>query len=257
MKLIILTYLLSLFVLSNLALDAQVKKPNIKILVLIIACDHLPVYTELQKLWRSYMHYDPEHIEAYFLKNNPYQEVECKIEGDTIWSQRWDTEIPGIINKTLLSMEILASRLHEFNYILRTNLSSFYVFDRLLNFLETSPRNHLYCGSDIGSCSTIASGCGFIITPDIYQMLVRSKNYFMNNETHSDDFLIGQFLNVNDVPLKHHERMDLMPLSAWELNKNNIPANIFHFRVKNEAHLRLKYDVLVYSELIKMFYKKG
>ena len=36
-----------------------------KVLVLIIASDNQPVYLELQKLWRSYMHQDRKHIEAY------------------------------------------------------------------------------------------------------------------------------------------------------------------------------------------------
>ena len=41
---------------------------NLKVLVLIITSDNLPVYPKLQKVWKSYMHSDPEHIEAYFIR---------------------------------------------------------------------------------------------------------------------------------------------------------------------------------------------
>ena len=121
--------------------DATGNLPNvprdIKILVLIICSDNLPVYPELQKIWRSYMHYDRNHVEAYFIKADPKLDVEYKIDNDVIWSKTDECLIPCITNKTLLSLEAMSSRFSDFDYVLRTNLSSFYVFPRLLNFLRT------------------------------------------------------------------------------------------------------------------------
>lgn len=47
--------------------------------------------------------------------------------------------IPGILNKTVKGLEFLQPCFSDFDYILRTNLSSFYVFPKLLNFLHQAP----------------------------------------------------------------------------------------------------------------------
>lgn len=143
---------------------------NLRVLVLIIASDQFPVYVELQKIWQSYIHSDPEHIETYFIRGDPNLPTSYEIKNDIIWSKTdegWSPASAGIINKTVLSLEAMLPRLHEFDYILRTNLSSFYVFPRLLKFLETLPKKRCYAGSNTGGDSPIASGCGFIISPDV------------------------------------------------------------------------------------------
>lgn len=55
---------------------------HMKILLLISSSDDQPIYPECEKIWRAYMHLDPDHVEAYFFKSNPELEVPCKIEGD-------------------------------------------------------------------------------------------------------------------------------------------------------------------------------
>src|SRR6478672_11271514 len=88
-----------------------------KILVLIIASDDEPCYIELQRIWRSYMHQDLDHVETYFIKADPSLPFQSVIDGDVIWSQSSETIIPGIINKTIMSMELLLPRIKtEFNY---------------------------------------------------------------------------------------------------------------------------------------------
>ena len=104
-----LNYPASLFPSDDNALLLNPKKAHskIKLLVLIIASDNLPVYVEEQKIWRSYMHLDPRHVEAYFIKGNPQLPANYFFKEDVIWSQTQDCIIPGILNKTLLSMEAL------------------------------------------------------------------------------------------------------------------------------------------------------
>ncbi len=116
---------------------------DMKILVLIIASDNLPVYVEEQKIWRAYMHLNPKHVEAYFIKADPTLSTPFAIKEDIIWARGAENVRPGVLNKTLLAFEALLPRLHEFDYVIRTNLSSFYVFPRLFTFLETLPKEQL------------------------------------------------------------------------------------------------------------------
>lgn len=233
--------------------SSKKSKEDIKVLVLIIASDDYPVYGELQKIWRSYMHYNPKQIKAYFMKADPNLTTMNLIADDIIWTKTSETLVPGIINKTIQSMEVLLPVIKtEFDYVLRTNLSSFYVFDRLLTFLENMPRENVYCGSPFGYTNGV-SGCGYILSSDMVELLVENKSFF-NDQLAPDDILIADFFYSKNIFARYHDRMDLMPMSIWNDNKNFIPLNAFHFRVKNEPSLRLTDDIYVHSQLLKMFY---
>lgn len=238
-----------------LKVEAALPQNELKILVLVIASDDLPVYKELQAIWKSYMHLDPDHVEAYFIRGNPNLSTDFEIQEDVIWSKTDENVIPGILRKTVLSLEALLPRIEEFDYVLRTNLSSFYIFPRLLQFLHTLPKKECYCAF-IGEAQGIwyGSGAGFILSKDLVQMLVRDRQLIPNHPLH-DDVLIGAFFQLKQIPVLPAPRTDLPTLSEWFAIKDHIPANAFHFRVKNAyEHLRSRDEVFIQSELVKMFY---
>jgi hypothetical protein len=253
-------------ILCNTFLDAQKnissqtsKKAHgdIKLLVLIIASDDFPVYPELQKIWRSYMHNDEEHVEAYFIRAKPDLASPYEIKDDVIWIKSEENLIPGILNKTVLSIDAFLPRIQngEFDYVLRTNLSSFYVFPQALEFLKTCARNNFYCA--VGS-DGIGSGCGFFMSPDVAAKLAENKKFVLTPHfsiSSFDDIVIGQFFRMNNIPLTPCPRVDIQTMEAWEQIKENIPLDVFHFRVKNPHDLRLDHDVYIQSALRKMFYK--
>jgi len=98
-------------------------------------------------------------------------------------------------------------RIREFDYVLRTNLSSFFVFPRLFEFLKTLPKQRCYCGSGEG----FGSGCGFLLSPDLVKMLVLHKNELWNQSS-NDDVSIGHFLQKKGVALLPAPRRDLLTL---------------------------------------------
>ena len=239
---------------------------DMKILVLIVACDYNPsyiyaaanepVFPELQKVWRSYMNYDPEHVEVYFMKAKSDLATDYEIEGDTIWCKGTETWIPGILNKTILSMEAMLPRLHEFDYVIRTNLSSFFIFPRLLKFLETLPKEKCYCGERFTySHWAFAQGAGIIFSSDLVKMLVENKNQIFNSSI-IDDAALGLFFHDHQVELIEPSlyRMDILTLQSWDANKDKIPPLIYHFRLKNHAGLRIPDEIFVQREMVKMFY---
>lgn len=251
----------SLLVIFNLVIFQENNAKEIKLLVLIISSDYCPIdecsiYLELQKVWKSYMHYNPTQIESYFIRADAEMPTKFKIEDDVIWAKTkegWPPASDGIIKKTILALDAISPRLHEFDYILRTNLSSFYVFPRLLKFLETLPRKGCYCGSGEG----FASGCGFILSSDLVKLLIAHKNEFLDKIHYSDDdVLIGAFFKKHGIKLLPHSRLDLLTLDIWNQMKNKINASVFQFRIKNDNHsARLTEDLQIYSDLLKMFYK--
>lgn len=242
-----------------------------KVLGLIIASDQEgSVYPELQKLWKSYMHLDRGHFEMYFIKANPNLSSEFFIDDDTIWIKTEENLSPGILNKTLLAMAQLKDRIgNEFDFVLRTNLSSFYVFPRLLKFLGTLPSKQCYCAVPfeevIGSTTIQAgSGAGFILSTDLVNLLVEHLDVLLNDGSHPDDVVIGRYLYQQGVTIIPSIRKDFLSLEDWiaypyfdsSLQRSMMidysSENVFHFRIKTTD--RLKHDLLIYKNLIKMFY---
>lgn len=244
----------AVFCLQGSQEDTTPEKP-VKVLVLNIASDDLPVYGELQNIWRQYMHRYPEQIEAYFMKADPNMDTDIRIEGDVIWVKCEESLRPGILYKTLKALEYFLPRIKtEFTHVLRANLSSFFIFPRYLSFLNTCPRIGFYGGSDIGGGKLIGTGSGFTISRDVAALLVKNQKKLLKT-TLPDDIAIALFLREKDIPLQLHIRKNFFSLEAW-LNVNGfINPKTFHIRVKSrDAARRITDDVFIHNQLYKMFY---
>lgn len=240
---------------SNLKATGGNTSRNIKLLILILASDDYPVYCELQKIWRAYMHSDPENIEAYFIKADPNLPSDCLIDGDIVWLKCEECIKPGIINKTIMSFEHFLPRIGtEFTYVLRTNLSSFYILPRLLTKLKTYPRRSFYCSADSGTSYT-GSGAGYILSPDLVELLVNNKHHFLDNTSWYDDGLVGEFLNEKGIRVQRHDRIEFHSLQEWYAKKNTIGNLIFQCRIKGPTwDIRLQEDIYIHKELLKQYY---
>lgn len=229
---------------------------TIKILVLVIASDNFSIYCALEQIWQSYMHLDPAHVEAYFLKGDPNMSVDAEIRGDVIWCKTEENLIPGILNKTILAMEAMLPRLSDFDFVIRTNLSSFYVFPRLLSFLDLLTPPDCFYASCLSSKGIIfGSGAGIILSIDLMKHIVDNKSKLLN-QTARDDMILGSFmLKQSKKNIISASRMDFMTMEAWMKDKDSIPDYIYHFRCKNEnPDLRMSDELYIHKELVKMFY---
>lgn len=233
---------------------------DIKCLILIIASDELPVYLEEQKIWRSYMHSDPDHIRAYFMKCDPSLEDTCVIRGDTIWCKMEECLYPGILFKTLVSMEKILGEDPDIDFIVRTNLSSFYIFPRLLSFLANLPKEKCYCASPIGYASPsprqdewlfFGSGAGIILSRDLAHLMVQNQSNLLKIGA-CDDVVIGDFLYEKKIPLMPCVRYDI----AGEPKgiSLSIPEIYFHIRCKCHPQARSTVEPYIQYALLQKFY---
>lgn len=244
----------------------QLESREIKTLVLIIASDDSPLYAHFQRTWKSYMHLDPEHFECYFIRGNENLPTKYSIEGDTIWSKTKECMTPGVLNKTLLSFAALSSRIDEFDYILRANLSSFFVFPRLLEFLKTLPRQGCYSGIHHGKGGSAGAEClgkwvngsGMILSVDLVKMLTKHFDALFNYQGPNDDVVIGAVFAMNNIPILLSRYLEIYELSTWNAVKNAIPPDVFHFRIRTEPQItREMVDGYIHSTLLTMFYPES
>jgi hypothetical protein len=120
----------------------------------------------------------------------------------------------------------------EFDYIYRTNVSSYLDLRRLRQFIGDKPKNNFYAGLR-GNHRGIdfASGCGYFISRDLVLKVLRNKDLWDHNLI--DDVAIGKLL-IRDLNVDLHEieRIDLhsVDLDSRQIIEN--PLNVFHYRCK-------------------------
>lgn len=245
---------------------------ELKTLVLIIATDDKPAYRELQKIWEAYMNSDPKHFEVYFLRGDPNLSTAFKINKNEIIVKTEEGFAPGILNKTILGMEALQPRLNEFDFVIRTNLSSFYPFDNLLKYLAKLPKRRCYCGVSLYQTKELGlppeldivpfiSGAGIILSPDLVHLMLKNHQEFEKYKTMPDDVFIGLFYFKNKIPRIAAQRWDYPTHQGWLMNEQAIEDHAYHFRAKYSYNFRTAADpfeeeLLTLKALLKKYYSK-
>jgi hypothetical protein len=162
---------------------------------------------------------------------------------------------PGIFLKTVRALKL---RGKNYDYVLRTNLSSFIRLKVFVGIAKWFPRFGLYAGKRVTSrCGKkFATGSGFILSRDMVKKLVGSSRFVSGTE-YADDVLVSILLKSRIVPMA---RLDLTkylaPLTRSQLDRivKTIKENgYYHIRIKNNSN-REKIDLQIADHLTKRFY---
>ena len=223
-----------------------------KILFLILASDG-GVYTELQAIWRSYIHKWPETIEAYFYKANPRLATEYDISGDVV-TVRCSENLASVAKKLQLALKAFEPRLSEFTYICRPNLSSFFILDRYLKMLEPLPRERLCFAKEHLHPAVFPTGAGFTISPDIAKAILAHP--FPQHVTGGDDVAVGGVLKEMGIKIRNTARIDFTDRRHWDQRLEMVKKDsaIFHLRVKHEIPSRCATDLELHRIFLNLFY---
>lgn len=214
-----------------------------KVLVLIIANDKHP-YIMFEYLWRKYMNIDIT-FECYFIKadntiNKNY------IEDQTVYI-KCEENFDNIFYKTVEAFKMF--NIQSYNYIFRTNLSSFIVFHKYKKWLETLPKEKVYNGSIRWHTRyPYASGCGFTCTPDVIQLFMQSnqKNYVV------DDITFGKISLENSIKVSTAPLNEIyIDTFQQELEQFNQYECAFHFRLRSCDRNN---DLSIYLKLMNIYY---
>jgi hypothetical protein len=218
-----------------------------KILVLILASDNSDTYIKLQQLWRRIICLD-KNIESYFIKADPniHEEIVC-IE-DTIYVKCEET-YRNITYKSKKAFEFFSDRIYEFDYIFRTNVSSFIDFKKYKNWLNRLSKNRVYNGNISWHGPIIyASGCGFTCTPDVVEKFIEAEY----SNSYIDDVYFGE------ICMSHSIQVTSAPLNMITFNSmldemalfNSFDC-AFHFRLKSEDR---NTDIELFKILLGNYY---
>lgn len=211
-----------------------------RIIILIIANDSIPQYIEMQSIWKQYMNTHPN-ITSFFIKNDITIEspIQYIPEENTIYYKDNESLTPGIINKTVKSIEYCLENM-EFDYIYRTNLSSFLDLNKMYDYFLKI--NRIHYGGVIGNLDDgmpFASGCGFVLSKYACKYILKNENVLFESN-HYDDVAIGNLLNPV-YGIEHISRIDINNMSE---EKFIMDENTFHYRCKSDGNHCVTVDII-------------
>ncbi len=194
---------------------------NKKILITVLSLEQEP-YISLEKTirdtWASKPYPNVDIIYYYGGSD------EIKLVGDKFYSNTSE----GLYNigyKTLNLFDYLLKN-HDFDYIFRTNSSSYVDIEKLLTFIKDRPSEKFYSGV-IGKHNNIlfASGSGYFISRDLVDLVVRERNKWDHKLI--DDVSLGKLMSENGIKIYKGKRCDM-------INYTHNMNNHYHYRVKTE-----------------------
>lgn len=150
---------------------------------------------------------------------------ELKVDNDKIFLPQEE----GFINmgkKTILLLEYILQN-YEFNYIFKTNTSSYIDLNLLNEYIIDKPKENLYSGI-VGNHNGIefVSGCGVLLSKDMVELFVNNKDKVRHDII--EDVSMGLFFKENNIKIIPGPRFDVN-----FSNENSIPNNHFHYRCKD------------------------
>ncbi len=200
--------------------------------MLVISSDTYPVYTQHREVWKTYMKSHPE-VECVFITYRPLVFLPTRTDDTLVLRgvERYGT----IYGKTIEALQYFLTR-RQYDYIVRTNLSSVWDFRRVRAYLETQPRERLYAGQTGVNPETgipFASGAGILMSSDVARTLL--ANAHIGREVKAfDDVAIARALLASGISPSPLPRVDFLSLAHYEEHHSKIPEGSFHYRVKHE-----------------------
>lgn len=237
-------------------------------IILIIATNDTQHFINCRNVWKKYMNLYSD-IKIFFIYGKLLSPLLDKNENDLVFDSVVDSNV-ATIHKSLLAMKYISCN-YTYDYLIRTNLSTFWNIKLLPDLLDKCPKNKCYSGAHNLSpfyinnnnnnkliTTNLYSGICIIFTPDIVDLIF--NNLTKINFTLPDDISIGLFMSDfefnsfttnNIATYEKYTILDENQLKE-EINKG-ITNNYYLYRVKNNSNRELT-DFMIYKLLLKSIY---
>lgn len=241
------------------------------IIFLIISSSDIPVYNLMKNIIDMYCEKSKKTypLKHFFVEFNENINENIILDKNTIIIKGTESVIPGIALKTLISIEYINDH-YKYDYIIRTNLSSFWNIPHLYKLFKNIRKDKLLAGIIIDNDLRqhlgrgilyqhgrkkvpFISGTGIIISYDI-AVLLTNKNIPLSDTKsimlHNDDVFLTYMLKQITTMRSLNNNQIYYLIDINTPLPNNI-SNILYFRIKS---INRNYDVEVFKRLAKRIY---
>ena len=209
---------------------------NKKILIVVLSFDKEPYVTLENTIRNTWAFEKPKGVEVIYYYGNSKED---KLIGDKLFLNAPEG-LRNVGYKTLKMYQYVYENFN-FDYVYRTNSSSYIDINKLQSFVRDKPMEKFYCGVIGRGVKGInfASGSGYFISKDLIEVVLKNKSKWQHG--YIDDVALGLLLN----------NYKIYPGSRFDVNNiENIDINHYHYRVKTPGNRQI--DV----KKMKMIYEQ-
>lgn len=208
--------------------DSDVK--NTRYIIERLKPEWKPLYSVMRSVWLAYHQVNPN-MKVVFVYGGGTKEFEPQ-SYDWIYENVFENNHPGILQKTLLAMKD-ATELYDYDFLVRTNLSTFWDLNNLETRLALLPKSKCLTGTEIRSKDPEGNSYHYIAGYD----MVFSRDLIEDIIPHSEEVLKQRvYCNMED-------------LSLCEAVKKYSGVNLYSSQRSHAAHLSMNpYSDHIYTK---------
>ena len=211
---------------------------SIKVIMAVLDGGSNPLYDEMRKIWNLYRKCREPRVYVYFLKysndvlpNNQKYYVDESTA--TLYQYGKETVIPGILEKTRGAIEYFCETT-DFDYFYRTNLSSVFDFDTMLEYLKN---NYTEYGGKLENAFDqyeFASGSGYVLSRSACDIFLNRFSEMLSDPTLFDDVAVGKIM-------QKYVKMTYIPRVTFTHNPDALDIlendfrEIYHYRCLSDG----------------------
>jgi hypothetical protein len=202
--------------------------------------------------------YPNVHIYLVFGKDSFIDDLDI-IKDNIIVSDSIENYVPGIFFKNIHAFKHLEK--DDYDYLIRTNMSSFIMIDRLISYIDTLNRYNIYNGSahyDVGSKYKYILGWNICMSKDVVSYILNNKDdengenviYKVNDDVCFGSILKDKYKTENTHDIMCWDKTHCTDEYIETLLQNNKFGYLFrikHFHDRNE-------DIKWLEKLTNIFY---
>ena len=220
--------------------------------------NNLKIYNEL------YFNIFKNDIKFFFIEYNSDINEEILEVNNFIYIKGYEYPlIPNLLKKTIVSLNYLQSK-YNYDYIVRTNLTSCWNLYKLLNLYNEIPKK-MFFGGPV-NFNDFISGTGIIISNDLISQLIQlNVNSYNYNEDVAISYYMKSYVNMTDTNklLNYKNNQQILYKNDNNVNSphnvnNNLKIDdnthiddILYFRIKTCSH---EEDLSIFRKLLKKIY---
>lgn len=221
-----------------------------KVLMLVLASIEGPdnCYSRFTEQWVRYANSHPN-IQCFLYKADGSIKDQYELSGNILSIKRGENW-GDILYKTFDALDFFKSRFHEFDWICRPNMSSFFHFPKYLEYLASLPESVQVEGVHCSGGGIIyPSGAGFSFRANLGDLILANKQptYYV------DDITFGKIFYENNIQIHNRPVFD-------SIDNNNINKFLeddlktswkfqYRFKTGNRGD-----DVINYSKFVDSVY---
>ena len=155
------------------------------------------------------------------------------------------------MNVTLNAFDIIRKHF-DYDFIIRSSTSSFWVLSRLKELLQTLQKTNVFKGSK--QFFNGVTGSGFILSKDVVDVFLKHE-HILRNSNLADDVTFSALARQIGIPLQDMEICNIEFPNTPNVDQMIKNTTACHFRVKSSEN-RLENDTIIFNNIYEYFYNE-